>query len=330
MDQLRIYEIIYALAARGGREAALFGDCGAIAREAFARSLASETFPELWFEIPLTGEPWLDLHVLVSQEDVAGTNASFTGQGGPYAAALSWFADQKPHEARQLALSYDTSEKDVEHPAVQLLVGRRDPATSLAFLNAVGRSDATSSYQIFAQSMPEEWFACYVGAFPRRNTPDDDRWVRVECIVGDDSQRSYANDAAVLREHLSRVGLDGVDANAIDAIQTLARSSFPLELQFNVGANGAAPPIVSASLRFQPDDWTDESRRESIYSLMRQLQDWGLADERCEQLEGALFCKRISRNGAHSTLSCIPTFVKLRWRKGAPLDAKAYLVAHSR
>ena len=109
MDRMRVYDIIYALAARDGREEALFGGCRQPAREAFQRSLAGEGFPELWFEIPLAGDPWLDFHALTSHGDVAGTQAAFAGHGGAYASALAWFAAQKPGKVRQLALSYDTS-----------------------------------------------------------------------------------------------------------------------------------------------------------------------------------------------------------------------------
>ena len=126
MDRTRVYDIIYALAARDGREAALFGNCGPAAREAFARSLAGEAFPELWFEVPLAGEPWMDFHSLVSHDDVAGTRASYAGHGGAYAGALSWFAGQEPQTVRQLALSYDTHAGDVDRPAVQVLLDGRD------------------------------------------------------------------------------------------------------------------------------------------------------------------------------------------------------------
>lgn len=127
MDQIDIYDITYALAAQGGREEALFGGCGPAARGAFRRSLAGATFPELWFEIPLAGDPWMDFHSLTSYGDVAGTHAAFAGYGGAYADALSWFAAQGPHKVRQLALSYDTGAGGVARPALSASV-RFQPA----------------------------------------------------------------------------------------------------------------------------------------------------------------------------------------------------------
>ena len=327
MDSMRLYDILYALVARDGRGAVLFGSDATASREAFSRSLAGPAFPEIWLEAPLAGEPWVDFHALISYEDVAGTQVAFSGQGGVYADALAWFAAQRQGAVRQLALSYDTSAGDVDHPAVQLLVGGRDVAVPLSFLEAVGRPDAKDPYRTFVGNMPEEWFACYVGAFPGRGAFGVSPWVRVECIVGDKLQRAYAEDVATLRDHLACVGVEGVDADALADFRTLARSPFPFELQFNVGPDGTALPVVSASARFQPGDWVDEASRENIERMARQLQDRGLVDGRWSRLSEILIAKRVDHEGASALLTCFPAFVKLRWRAGQPLDAKAYLLA---
>ena len=62
MDKRLRYELLYALAARSGREKALFGTCAPGAREAFDHSSPGRAFPEIWFEIPLSGEPRFDFH----------------------------------------------------------------------------------------------------------------------------------------------------------------------------------------------------------------------------------------------------------------------------
>ena len=60
------------------------------------------------------------------------------------------------------------------------------------------------------------------------------------------------------------------------------------------------------------------------------MQARGLADRRCELLSQTSFSKRVEHDGEASLISCFPAFVKLRWRKGQPPDAKAYLVATSK
>ena len=329
MDRMKLYDIIYALAARDGREATLFGSCASTAREAFSRSLAGEAFPEIWFEIPLAGGSWFDLHSLVSHEDVAGTQPAFSGQGGVYADALAWFGRQQRNTVRQLALSYDTHVGDVDSPAVQLLVNGCDISVPFGFLEAVGRSDAKEAYRAFFGSMPEEWYACYVGTFPSRQAEEGSSWVRVECLVRQALQQAYAGDVATLRDHLARVGMTWLGDDDLGAVQRLACSPFPLEFQFDVGAQGEALPTLSASVRFAPEDWVNPDRVGCIRDLLREVQDLGLADGRVGQLAGTVFAKRVTYGGESALLSCFPAFIKLRWRASEPTCAKAYLLARA-
>lgn len=327
MDRMRIFDIMYSLAADGGCESALFGDCAPAAREALFRSLTGNAFPELWFELPLLGIPWFDFHALVSYKDVAGTQAKFAGQSGIYNDALAWFAAQKPKTVRQLALSYDTHTNDVDHPAVQLLVDRRNDTVPKAFLQSAGQPEAKDSYRVFVGAMPQQWYPCYVGIFPGRTVDEMDAWTRVECIVGDEYQRAYADDDALLRKHLACVGIKDINPDAIAYIQELARSPFPLEFQFNVGQSGIALPVISASVRFQPGDWKDAARQDAIWHLAKWMMAHNLADDRCAMLEKTLFAKRLKYEDDEISIACFPAFVKLRFRKEQAPDAKAYLIA---
>ena len=73
LSSLETYDAIYALAAEGELQAALFGDCQPLAREAFRRSsLAGGAFPIVWFELPLFGNPRFDLHVAHGRGTIEG------------------------------------------------------------------------------------------------------------------------------------------------------------------------------------------------------------------------------------------------------------------
>ena len=61
--------------------------------------------------------------------------------------------------------------------------------------------------------------------------------------------------------------------------------------------------------------------------LMAGIRKWGLADDRWRLLEDTAFAQRVTRGAESCLLYCAPVFVKLRWREGEPLDAKAYLMA---
>ena len=326
MDRIMLYNVLYALAARGGREEALFGASAPAARAAFARSLAGDEFPEIWFEIPLAGDPWFDLHVLTSRESLSpDTNIpeSFASEAR---STLAWFAMQESI-VKQLALSWDTGQGPAEHPALQLLVGTSRAQVTCDFLDAAGRPDAKGSYRTFVESLPDGWFACYAGVFPARPGHN----LRVECIPTRDLQHAYTNDPALLVRHLSQVGLAEPGGTLAARCQMMAQTPFRLEFQFDVEPDGRAGRTFGASLRFakppREGNWEGFVTSGSAGALMRKVESWGLADERWRLLEEAIFANRLSKDGESHSLYCYPAFCKLRWRDGEPLDAKAYLIA---
>lgn len=326
VPRVMLYDIIYALAACDGREAALFGNSAKTARIAFEHSLAGDGFPELWFELPLKGNPWFDLHALASPEHLAGISNFTPDTCGNCPEAFAWFAQQE-RGVRQLALSWDTSAGDTQSPAVQLLTGTGNVYVTQAFLNAVGRPDASESFRLFSERIPQGWCACYAGVFPRRTTPH----LRVECIPSHKLQRAYANDPSLLETHLREAGFNAFDETLITRCRLLAGSPFQFELQFDVQPDGSAGPTLGASIRF-PQPTGDPSKppfdpNGAAGAIFRKVEAWGLADERWRLLAQTSFCKRLAREGETASLFCYPAFLKLRWRDAAPLDAKAYLMA---
>ena len=325
MDRVLLYDIIYALIARDGREASLFGQQLGHARDTFEQSLAGTAFPELWFELPLAGEPWFDLHVLTSRETLDSEAAAAT-QTLP--GLFAWFASASG--VRQLALSWDVGSGGGA-PAAQLLLDARtgtfDPEITCAFLDAAGRADATLAYRTFVQSIPQGWYACYTGVFPNRLG----NALRIECIPRRSLQAAYAQDPTLLEEHLRATGFQAFDDTLVSRCQELARTPFALEFQFDVGLDGRALDTIGASLRFAMPPGTPEWQSFALEGPTREIMDrvksWELADDRWQLLAGTAFAKRVALGAESSVLYSCPTFVKLRWRDGAPLDAKAYLIA---
>ena len=304
----------------------MFGGSAELAREAFSRSLAGDAFPELWFELPLAGEPWFDLHALAACEDLSPDGEFAPERTGGHPEVFAWFARQG-RGARQLALSWDIGSGAFGEPAVQLLVREDDPDLTCGFLEAAGRADAMDAYRAFWERIPQGWFACYAGVFPGRLG----RNVRVECIPDRELQLAYADDSALVEEHLRRVGLGEAAAVAAPRCQMLAGEPFQFEFQFDVDERGMAGDTFSASARFaspadggvcEPFDVDGAAG-----DLMRQVEAWGLADGRWRELAGTMFAQRVTCGDEACVVYCYPAFLKLRWRDGAPLDAKAYLIA---
>ena len=328
--------MIYALAARDGRDAVLFGSNAGAARWAFERSLAAPGFPELWFEMPLAGEPWFDVHALTAVEDAAHQAAmaqaatlqtAFPPQStGGYPTAFEWFSRQG-EDVRQMALSWDVGSGASVEPAIQLLVRNNDPSITCAFLESAGRPDAVPAYRAFRERIPNGWFACYAGVFGMR----PDLHLRVECIPERGLQRAYAQDAALLKADLESIGVLGLDEEAVNRCSYLAGLPFQSEFQFDVGPDGAAGQTFAMSVRFAippgSADWQPFDVSGAAGELMRDVQAWGLADDRWKALEGCMYAMRASLGDESCLMCCYPAFAKLRWRNDIPLDAKVYLIA---
>jgi hypothetical protein len=117
----------------------------------------------------------------------------------------------------------------------------------------------------------------------------------------------------------------------VERCRAMAQFPFQFELQFDVEPDGRTGETFGASLRFAqpPGDaaWQSFSLDGAASDLMRLAESWGLADERWRLLADTAFVKRLSSGDESRILYCYPAFLKLRWRAGEPLDAKAYLIA---
>jgi len=326
MDKRIRYELLYALAARDGREKALFGTCAPGAREAFARSSPGSAFPEIWFEIPLSGEPRFDFHALTSRKDLDAEKACTPEETGGFPEVFRWFAGQGDAVC-QLALSWDLNPGEDPSPAIQLLGSRRDPETMAAFLRACGREEAAAQYMAFDARIPAEWYPCYTGVFPGRPGSA----VRVECIPERHLQPVYAKDPELLGRHLAQAGFRDFGDTILPRCAALADTPFLLEFQFDVDGDGCAGPVFSASLRFAcppgKETWPRFDPAGEAGRLMETVAGWGLADDRWRLLGDLSFVRKMILGGESTVLYCFPAFIKLRWRAGEPADAKAYCIA---
>lgn len=338
MNNLKLFDIIYGLAASDGRDAVLFGRGADQMRTAFARSQAGACFPRLWIELPLMGEPWCDVTVDFAQDDLAGAQEGFAGHDGVYADTLSWYAQTKPGSADRFALAYDTSRGDIDRPALQLIThkNRTDDALGFGmdviqgFFDACGRPSDAETYRAFSEVLPADWEAFYMGVFPSREMAGSQRWVRVGAVVSRDAQRAYAEDAGLAREHMAGIGLGQGWDELAELLSELARWPYQLELQFNVEPGGRVQPIVSISQRMMPiRHWADPALRKEALRLFAWAENRGWIDGRWRELEGTAFRRRVRAVGEEAVLSCYPAYLKLRWCADEPLQAKTYLLAQA-
>ncbi len=318
-----IYNLIYSSVTTGDEDE-LFGKRNGMDSEIFAKSFAGNDFPEVWFEIPLKGDPWYDLHVLTSKRSLIGHMGSYDGIRYPH--LFKWFA--KSTGTRQLALSYDLSKGVYDTPAVQLLVSGKDSSTGCDFLTEAGNPDAAKAYKHFTNILPKGWFACYVGTFPKR----DDFSLRVECIPDKRSQAEYSVNDKMLKNDLAQIGFD-ISEEMLGIIRLLAAQPVPMEFQFNVGDRGYAMPTLGVSLRYQApyNKYSHPAflqQNENVVSLMVEFERIGLVDRRWRTLSERSFAKRLSGKVDSVCFGGFPAFIKIRLTPDELIDAKAYIVSN--
>lgn len=308
----------------------LFGQGVPLACEAFRRSMVGRSMPVLWFEVPLLGPARFDLHV-AHDNDALHAEAPFGRDAADgHGELLNWYASA-PRGGGGLALAYDVGDGRIGDPAVHVNVnGAAGAFDAEGFFAHVGRPDAATLYDGFVARLPVGWRVWYFGVHPGRpGTP-----VRVDCFVDTGLKRAYASDSALLGEHLRRVGIGALGADAHGIVDAVTDSPFRLELQFDVLADGRVGPTlgVSAGFGVAPVSVVRGAWAEGgdVARMMRAAERMGVCDARWALVPQALFARRLPRGAGTLALYCLPVFVKFRLRAGRPLDAKVYLQAGAR
>ncbi|MBO4375547.1 MAG: hypothetical protein J5829_10630 [Lachnospiraceae bacterium] len=317
-----IYNLIYFALTKDGKDE-LFGRRIEADSDVLKKSFAGSDFPEIWFELPLLGDAWYDLHVLTSRSSLEPEIQ--LPEGILHPELFRWFS--KSQGTRQLAMSHDLSKGIYDSPAVQLLIGGCEISTCCDFLSKAGNPAATPAYRAFRDRIPKEWFACYLGTFPQR----DDLSLRVECIPTAQMQKTYSEREDLLRRDLSMAGFR-ISDEMLKLVKFMACQPFPIEFQFNVDKEGCAAPVLGVSLRFlipggRYPHLAFSAENKSVISLMSMLSSEGLCDKRWQMLPGCAFARRISAGSASVRFGGYTAFIKVRMTPDRLTDAKAYIVA---
>ena len=329
LSSLETYDAIYALAADGELQSELFGDCQPLAREAFRRSsLAGGAFPIVWFELPLSGSPRFDLHVAHGRGTIEGNPAFVCGAGNGYDELFAWYG-REGRGGRGLAFSYDVGDGRIDDPSIIVNVNNEPLDDVARFFELIADAAAARAYLGFAGRLPQGWRVWYAGLCPGRpGSP-----VRVDCFVGEDLKGAYSCDIALFERDLRRVGFSALGPALCDLARPVLESPFDLELQFDVSCDGATGPTLGLSAGFP---LMPPARARSLFGrggaaarLLERIEQMGLADERWRRLPDTCFATGVPMEEGLVSLYCVPTFLKLRMRDGAPFDAKAYLQAGS-
>ena len=323
LSPLQVYDIIISHVLRDERKKRLFGDCSPIAREAFISAILGDEFSWSWLEIPLIGKPCFDLHVSVSQESIDNCeNFPSNLGGGGFEEAFLWSRGRK--NGKGLIFGFDVSKGNQKSIGLQCL-GNGHAGDESGFFSALGNPKAMEGFRVFLERMPETWEMLYFGFFMGRTGPQ----IRIDCGCTNEIKNAYAKSPELFKKDLIKLGFTAISDKMLYQACRLASYSFPLNLQFDVGENG----IIGNTIGISPDfkhkfigkiKRLDFSSGSEVDNIIKEIQSWGIADDRCRLLGDVVYMTRFLFNDWVIDLLNLLGFIKVRWRDGEPLDSKAY------
>ena len=326
------FQVLLLQAADEGRGPALFGDSLARAREAAPPFMVGRKLPNVYLEHPLSGNPSLDVTVLLGQID-AGTRIE-SPVAGDHAAMLDWYAGaRREHENVTCGFELDTKEEPLPVAAVHFQP-REHGELVRPFCEAAGEPLAAKLYLNQAARMPEGWPLSFFGMF--RGRPGSP--LRVCGYLDGAEKAACADDPARLAAAFDAIGFSTYDAAMLaQASALLSAAPGGTDFQFDVFPDGTLGPTFSIDVQFgieQPEAVRLAFETGAGGRVMGLLEDWGAADGRWRQSVASAFARAIpveTDDGGTSrfAFTLMPQWAKARWTAGKLQPAKLYHLAHA-
>lgn len=326
--QMIAFDALYSIAARDGREEALFGRSIDLARPAYEKTLVGDGYPHAYLEFPLLGEPCFDL---LSVHACVKPGSKFApGAGFGYQAMIDWFSTLGTEEGEIVScgIELDCSEGEAERAGVYLQQRRRHELV-VPFLESVGESGRASSYLDTLSRMPRGWPPAYVGLFPgRAGTP-----LRIGGYLADEARRACADDPNQLGRAFDAVGFSAYDDAMLERCGEFMALAPSVDFQFDIMADGSLGDTFGLSLSFneaKPRAAHECMRRGYGARIMDKLEGWGLADERWRLIADAAFARHVGFDREDGTegrfaLCVLFNYAKVKFTAGEARPAKFYL-----
>ena len=326
------FQVLLLQAADEGRGPALFGESLARAREAAVPFMVGRKFPDVYLEHPLSGDPFLDVTVLLGQLD-PGTRVE-SPAAGEHAAMLDFYADAKRrYDEVTCGFELDTSEGKLP-PAAVHFQPRGHVELVRPFCEATGERQAAELYLGQAARMPAGWPLSFFGMF--RGRPDSP--LRVCGYLDRAEKTACAADPACLAAALDAIGFSAYDdALLAQASALLAAAPGGCDFQLDVFPDGSLGPTFAIDVQFgieQPEDVRRAFDTGASGRVMSLLEGWGVADGRWRQSVASAFARAIpveldGGGFGRFAFALMPQWAKVRWTDGELRPAKLYHLAHA-
>lgn len=324
------FELLLLQAEGNGRDTALFGGAADRVRDAVPPFLIGGKFPETYLEFPLAGEPFLDVTLLygeLGQDPRIGSPLADGCEG-----ILSFYARERAEDATiSFGFEIDGAEQAPSAAGIHFQPRRRTELVA-PFCEVAGSPEKAALYLAQNERMPQGWPLSYFGMFRgRAGSP-----LRVCGYLEEGESRACATDPAHLGRALDQAGFSAFDADVLaQAARVLELAPAYAEFQLDVLDDGNLGDKFAIGLHFDslPSAQVCRSFTNGAgASIMAQLQEWGIADERVGHVADMTFTRGMHISlGDGSTkpfgFSLVPAWLKVRWRGGTLEPAKLYMNA---
>ena len=326
------FQVLLLQAAYEGRGDILFGESLSRARTSSLPFMVGKSFPNVYLEHPLIGEPFLDVTVLLGELESGTRIASKAATGTE--ALLDWYAKTKPlYNSISFGYELDTKEANLPNAAVHF-----QPRKSLElvqpFFEAMGEPERARLYLDQERRMPRGWPLSFFGLF--RGRPGSP--LRVCGYHALDEADACAHDSARVASVFDELGFSAYDDAMLKQVSELfATVSGETDFQFDVYPDGSLGSTFAIDMQFRIErpEMVQASFRDGRGArVMNLLKKWGIADDRWSLAADAAFARALPVELDDGTLgryslTLMPQWAKVRWCDGVLQPAKLYLIAHA-
>ena len=321
------YEVLCLQAADHGRGPILFGDSVARARAVARPFVVGGEFPDIYFEFPLAGDPFLDVTFLY-HDLKPGTRIDSPAAVGSED-VLDWFAAvSQEHESISFGFELDTSKPELPRAAMHFQPRVRTDLVE-PFFEVIGEPERARIYLDLAARMPDEWSLSFFGLF--RGRPDSP--LRVCGYLSIDEWTACSKDPGRIESVFDRIGFSAYDDPMLERLAAfMGAAPKGADFQFDVYPDGSLGDTFAIDVNFAVE--TPEAVLETFEDgpgarVMELLEGWGAADERWKLVAGGAFARAIpvvrdDGSLVRYSFTLMPGWMKARWRAGVLQPAKFY------
>lgn len=326
-SQMMVFDALYRIASKEGRESALFGRTIELARPAYERTLIGDSYPSAYLEFPLLGEPRFDLLSVHGHVEPGATFAPGAGYG--YQAMFDWFSGVGAADAVSCGIELDCGDGETERAGVYLQQ-RTHSELVTPFLESLGEGNRAGSYADVCARRPYGWPPSYVGLFPGRpGSP-----LRIGGYMSDSARRACADDPQELAHAFDVIGFSAYDGPMLRRCAEFMGKAPSVDFQFDIMADGTLGSTFGLSLSFNETKPREaHACMEKGYGadIMNTLEGWGLADDRWRLIADAAFARHVAferEDGGEGRLALCVLFnyAKIKFTDCEPQPAKFYLL----